>query len=294
MTRILIVDDDEVDREAVRRGLAGLSGLDFLEARDGEEGLARVEADRPDLVLTDLRMPRRDGLELLRALRRDHPAVIPILLTSQGSERIAVEALRAGALSYVPKASLDEALADTVTHALEMLAARRSRVRLRRHLVAAEARFELENDPALIAPLAAHLQEGLERLGCGDDALRTQIGVALVEALSNAMIHGNLEVSSALRQRDHEAYDAEIARRRTTDPHASRRVRCTARQTAERVEYTVVDEGPGFDPGALPDPTRPENLLRLSGRGVLLIRTFMDEVAWSDGGRTLVMRKAFG
>jgi len=55
--------------------------------------------------------------------------------------------------------------------------------------------------------------------------------------------------------------------------------------------FTIRDEGPGFDPSKLPDPTDPENLLKASGRGLLLIKTFMDEVTHSANGNQITMVK---
>jgi len=57
------------------------------------------------------------------------------------------------------------------------------------------------------------------------------------------------------------------------------------------VTFIVRDEGPGFDPSALPDPTDPENLLKPCGRGVMLIRTFMDQVNFSAKGNEITMVK---
>ncbi|MEM8681572.1 MAG: ATP-binding protein, partial [Planctomycetota bacterium] len=56
-------------------------------------------------------------------------------------------------------------------------------------------------------------------------------------------------------------------------------------------EFVIEDEGPGFDPTRLPDPTDPANLERVSGRGVLLMRTFMDEVEYSERGNRVILRK---
>lgn len=289
MAVILIVDDDSVDREQARRCLRSLEEVTFVEATDGEDALAKIEAGVPDLVITDLRMPRLDGLELVRHLRGERPDLPLILMTAQGSELIAVEALRAGAASYVPKADLKSDLAPTVTHLLEIIEARVRRRHLLEFLGRAESRFEIENDPALVPLLASYLHENLDRLGFADPIVRGQVEIALVEALNNAMIHGNLQVSSQLRREDLKAWNRTIAERRSHDPWARRRVTCVARETPERVEYEISDEGEGFDASALPDPTAPENLLRMHGRGVLLIRTFMDEVRWEDGGSRLVI-----
>jgi CheY-like chemotaxis protein len=291
MARILIVDDDAIDREAARRALSGLEDVEFDEAVSGEEALERIAANAPDLVLTDLRMSGMTGLDLLRTLRDEHRSVPAILMTSQGSEKIAVEALRLGAMSYVPKRDVPKELADTVRRTLGLIEARHSRERLLRFLERQETHFELDNDPKVIGPLGAYVQESLERLGFGDDGMRTQVAVALVEAVSNAMIHGNLEVDSSLRDVSHEAYERKIAERRAEPAYAGRRIRCEARESANAIEYAIHDQGPGFDPSGLPDPRDPENLLKLSGRGILLIRTFMDEVEFLNAGATIVMRK---
>jgi anti-sigma regulatory factor (Ser/Thr protein kinase) len=66
---------------------------------------------------------------------------------------------------------------------------------------------------------------------------------------------------------------------------------CTARLSRAEVSVTIRDEGPGFDPGSLPDPTDPANLGRIGGRGLLLIRTFMDSVTHNQAGNEITLVK---
>jgi CheY-like chemotaxis protein/anti-sigma regulatory factor (Ser/Thr protein kinase) len=291
LPKILIVDDDEVDREAAARCLEGLDDLELQVATDGAEALRAVSEIAPDLVLTDLRMPGMDGLELVEKLHDEHPLILVVLMTSYGNEKTAVQALKAGAASYVPKDDLQNELADTVEQVLEMMDARRSRSTILRCLERREMRFELDNDLQLISPLAGYVQESLERLGFGTDSIRTQVGMALMEAVSNAIIHGNLEVGSELRVDGTKPFYALIEQRRHETPYAERRARCISRESIDLVEYVVLDEGPGFDHAALPDPESPQNLTRVQGRGLMLIRTFMDEVHHNDRGNEITMRK---
>jgi DNA-binding NtrC family response regulator len=100
--KILIVDDEE----PARRGLTALLsrwGYDVDEAADGQEALAKAVAGLPAVVLSDLVMPKMDGLELLRSLKADVPFASVILLTGQGSIDTAVAAMKEGAYDYLTK-----------------------------------------------------------------------------------------------------------------------------------------------------------------------------------------------
>lgn len=294
MPRLLIVDDDSVDRELARQCLAEIADLEIEEAEHGEQALELCASGCPDLVLTDLRMPRLDGLSLVKEMRRSHPLVPVILLTAHGNEHIAVEALAAGAASYVPKAEMEEALAETVEQVLEVASEQAGQAELMGYLTLSERRFELGNDPALISPLVAFLQAELARLEFANDQVRSQLGTALYEALSNAMIHGNLEVGSELRDKGSEPYHRLLQERRRQSPYGERTVHCRFELRRGEVRYTVRDEGSGFDLSALPDPTRPENMLKARGRGLFLMNAFMDEVDFNEAGNEVRMIKRAG
>jgi anti-sigma regulatory factor (Ser/Thr protein kinase) len=154
----------------------------------------------------------------------------------------------------------------------------------------AEVSFVLGNDPDLASSLVSHLEELVRGRLTGPDKLAL-LGVSLHEAIANAAMHGNLELSSDLRVADEEEYCRLARERREQGPYASRRVFVTARFTHADVTFVIRDEGPGFDPKQVPDPTDQCNLGRASGRGLLLIRTFMDHVAHNEKGNEITMIK---
>jgi DNA-binding NtrC family response regulator len=117
-TRVLVVDDDPGVRYTLREILAS-EGLLVDEAADGAEALARFEAQPVPLVVTDLRMPGMDGMELLRRLAARTPAPRVVVITAHGSERQAVEAMKAGAYDYFKKPFENEELLAVVRRALE-------------------------------------------------------------------------------------------------------------------------------------------------------------------------------
>jgi len=116
--RVLVVDDDEGIRYTLREILES-SGFVVDEAADGEAGLERFSATPADLVITDLRMPKLDGMGLLTRLRAFSPAPRVVVITAHGSERQAVVAMQAGACDYFRKPFEMEELLAVVRRAVE-------------------------------------------------------------------------------------------------------------------------------------------------------------------------------
>jgi len=291
MVTILTVDDSAVDRRLVGGLLEKEAGFRIEYAAHGVEALEKIDREIPDLVVTDLMMPRMNGLELVTAIRRRHPLVPVILMTSKGSEEIAVEALQRGAASYVPKRMLAERLLDTIRNVLAVSGGQRRRSRLIGCIARSEYAFVLENDGELFRPLVTYLQENVTDMGICDNGECTRVGVALEEALANALYHGNLDVGSELRGEDDEAYYALIKRRLHEPAYRDRRIRVDATLSRDRATFVIRDEGLGFDPSTLPDPTDPANIEKACGRGVLLMRTFMDDVSYNDVGNAVTLTK---
>lgn len=291
MSIILVVDDSATDRRLVGGILAKDETLRVDFAEHGAAALARMRIACPDLVVTDLMMPEMDGLELVANIRAKFPFVPTVLMTSKGSEDIAVQALQNGAASYVPKRALAQDLLETVHNVLELTRRQRNQEKLMAALVRNKCRFVLGTDRALLSSLVGYFQETTAYMGLCDESDRMRIGIALEEALVNAFYHGNLEVSSELRERDHNAYQALIDQRCLEEPYRSRRITIDAELSYERATFVIRDQGRGFDPSTLPDPTDPANLERVSGRGVLLMRTFMDEVTYNDQGNEVTLVK---
>src|SRR5438046_4504560 len=113
--KVLIADDHSLVRQGLRRYLDMAKDIDVVgEAANGEEAIAMVEKEQPDIVLLDIRMPGVDGLEAARMIRERYPNVGAIMLTAYDDRQFVVEAVRAGARGYVLKARDAEHLIQTV------------------------------------------------------------------------------------------------------------------------------------------------------------------------------------
>ena len=291
MATVLVVDDSPIDRQLVGGLLKQETDWAVEFADDGAQALEQIRASQPDLVVTDMQMPSLNGLELVAAIRKGFSQVPVILMTGKGSEEIAVEALHAGAASYVPKRSLSTMLVETSKRVLAAFQEDRHRAELLRRVEARTESFEIENDVGLLLSLSRHLQQMMGDAWSIDRTDRLRSGTAFEEALLNALYHGNLEVSSDLKEIDHAAFYDLVEQRRASSPWRERRIRVLVRLTTEEIEVAIRDEGPGFDPSKLPDPTDPENLDRPCGRGVMLMRAFMDDVSYNDRGNEVRLRR---
>ena len=129
------------------------------------------------------------------------------------------------------------------------------------------AKTTIANDDHLLKEESKKLINALREKGVSEEVI-FDVHVGFEEALRNAMIHGNKR-----------------------DP--DKRVTIETRVTDDAVIICVEDEGGGFDPKSLPDPTLNENLLKEGGRGVYLIEHLMDEMKYEKGGRKLIMKKYF-
>ncbi len=154
-----------------------------------------------------------------------------------------------------------------------------------------EMRFVIANDFRQAGLVVSTIQEvGMQwEVFAARESFR--VAVALEEALSNAIVHGNLEVGSNLRERDDNAYEELIAVRLNQMPYRSRRVRIAATFTACKAVFVIRDEGPGFDTAKQTDPTDLANLARPHGRGLLLMRELVDEVRYNARGNQVTLVK---
>jgi len=246
-----------------------------------------------DVILIDLGNSRVDGVEATETLARLYPAVPVVLMSAPAGVSVALEAMGKGATNHFPRDLLDSEPAAVLESLREAARLRRSRAAAAGCLAGQQFDYVLTNDRDLIPAVIEDVRGKLMDAGLCDRVTARRVGVALEEALLNAVVHGNLEVSSDLRQHDEAKFYRLVEARRVSEPFADRKVRLRVTLTQTEATFHVEDDGPGFDVSKLPDPTDPANLFRVGGRGLLLMRSFMTSVTYSPRGNavTLVKRR---
>ena len=257
--RILIVDNNDELRALLEQSLGNL-GHDVVVTGEREKALAREDLDDFDLVISDLSDAEVNG-QPIGDLQRKH-LVTPIGPLS--TEPAIIKAFKLGAANFLrlpyDAGKLREIVEKTLSYKLRYV----DDLNVLSH-VHEKIEFELPSDLSLMNGVLEYLQERVSKLGLIKPE-RSNLFIALDEAFVNAVKHGN-----------------------KNDPN--KLLRITAELSPKEACFTVEDEGEGFNVRDIPDPCDPANLIRTSGRGVLLIYNIMDEVEYNAQGNRVKMVK---
>ncbi len=183
--KVLVVDDQRVVREGLATVIDHLAGVEVVGlAADGEEALTLVDAQHPDVVLMDLRMPKMGGAEATGLIRRSHPGTHVVILTTFADDESIIEALSAGAIGFLTK----DATREDIHRALDAAAAGQSML-----------------DPDVQAKLVLAASQGADRSGPkraeplpdGLTEREAEVLLLIARGESNSEIAGELFVAEA-------------------------------------------------------------------------------------------------
>lgn len=299
---VLFVDDEEDIRFSFEVHFEGQFPIHV--ASNGKEAL-KVLGDTPEIgvVVTDIRMPEMNGLEFIRRSRDTYPDTGFIVVSGHGEAEQIIEALQLGARNYLRKPynllELEQAI-QRESHRYQVFRDehnRRDREKFAEQFVTKVEglTYTLPNDVGMVAPVAFRLAEIAQVIGVYGENERGNIALSLIEIITNAIEHGNLGIAgpekSQMKMQSESEYLGELKRRAGVAPYAERKVVVTAQISEDNAEFLVEDEGDGFNHVELPDPTVPQNIFLPSGRGILLARTFMDDVEFVGKGNFVRLQK---
>jgi len=288
--KVLIVEDDSASRFFLE-SLLESNNYDFRSAANGIEGLNIFEEYQPDIILSDIQMPIMDGLELLEAIRDKKSDTIVIMVTAFGTENYAIQALHLGANNYLKKPVSGQELLRLLKKYQAILTSKYSPDELPGRLVnrnfVLEFNTEFNKIPKIVDKVI------VESIVDVDDNEKVNIELGLVELITNAIEHGNLNIDYFEKQK---ALDdgklGDLYNERMSSPVFKHRI-ITIKFFAdnEKYQWTIIDEGDGFDWKILPDPTDEAHILELNGRGVFISRFLFDEVEYIGKGNTVIATK---
>lgn len=291
MTSILVVDDSATDRLRIAGLLKHRDDWNVQTAASAKEALDFTRSQSVDLVLTDLQMPEMDGLKLLEVVTQEFPSIPVVVITGVGSEELAVKTMKSGAAHYVCKTDPPSLIRESIDKVLLAKADLAVHHSVMKRMLSDSYRFELQADPSVMSGMSRFLVGKAMGIGVCLEAEMSRLIIAIEEALLNACLHGNLELQSSLKEEEGNLFEALATQRAALSPWKDRIVTVDASFSPYQMTIKIKDEGKGFDPTALPDPTDPENLLKPHGRGVMMMQLLMDEVTWNKTGNEVTLLK---
>ena len=289
--KVLIVEDNSALRSfmdiAVRQ-----CGHKTVLARDGEEGFQAFEKDKPDLILSDISMPRHNGLKLLERVRNQDHETIFVVMTGHGSEETARRALELRANNYLCKPVEFPVLRNLLQKYSRLTQRRRASEEVRALVVRRETCIEIPSRMDLVPDVVEMILSELSLVFPREEILDLQLG--LYELIVNAIEHGNLELGFEEKQKLLESSPQDwmgvLEKRAGEERYRDRKVHITCRHERGTCEWVIEDEGRGFDPEAVPSCLG-EGVEGLSGRGIFLARMQFDELSFLGRGNRVRARK---
>ncbi len=288
--KILIVEDDHASRLFLE-SLLESNNYDFRSAENGIEGLNVFDEYNPDIVLSDIKMPIMDGLELLEAIRDKNSDTIVVIVTAFGSENYAIQALHLGANNYLKKPVSSQELLRLLKKYKAIISGKYSPESLPGKLINRTFSIEFKSEFTKIPKIVDKII--IESAIDMNDGEKINIELGLVELITNAVEHGNLGISYIEKQLalDEGNLSELFDERVHNEKYKNRKINVDFYTDEEKYQWTITDDGEGFNWKSIPDPTDQEHILELSGRGIFISNFLFDKIEYFGKGNVVTATK---
>lgn len=295
MAEILLAEDSPT-HTALMRSILSEDGHEVRCVADGKCALSELQDSLPDLVVTDLRMPEVNGVELVSTIADSFPQLPTIVVTARGSESLAVDALAEGAANFVPKNSLHNLLRRVVQQTIVLAAIDQSIT----PNLQKDGRFEwsvsMPCHPEGIFSLGSLVLQTLASAGYLNPTHRIRVSTAIISGLFNAICFGNLQIPDSedivARLLSGDATGLADLRQRASEP-AYRNLAVTLRISISQADtrISINHSGKGRATRMTPAPGTPESFELEQCRGLMLMSSFADELILRGDATEVVLIK---
>ena len=293
---ILVVDDEELIINLLADYFSDL-GYRVTAVKDAEKAIEELNNGHNfSLVLTDINLPGKSGLDLLKIVKETKEDLPVVLLTGMKTLDTAISALKSGAQDYVTKPFDLATIRKVVEKVLRLRNRSIRKVRIYEKLQQLKLSFQfktVELDPDAVSKELAGF---LYKMKFAPEEEIKQYELVFTETLINGIEHGNLELPSSLKSNDflQMAEFEELKENRLQDPqYANRKISIIFECNSDLFSFTVRDEGPGFDWKKYINTTHKivNDNEKSYGRGFMIIQHLIDEVYFNETGNTITLIK---
>lgn len=290
--KVLVVEDDPLGgfylSETIKK-----QGFEVMVARDGETGLQVFDSFSPDLVFSDICMPKMDGLRLLAEIRERSSEAIVVMTTAYGSEENTINALRFRANDFLIKPIRHDEVLTSLEKYSSIIESRTLEMQIIGMILKRELVLQFGNRLQLVGQVANRLILETGNSLSQNDRLGVRLG--LFELIVNAIEHGNLgigyqEKTKALQSSPHGL--VALLEQKLADPVIkAKNITIEFKMSQSYCEWVITDEGDGFEWKSVPDPISESNFFTAHGRGIMLSRLQFDELEYLGKGNCVRVRK---
>jgi len=288
----LVVEDDFPSRELLRI-FVEKEGHGCLTAEDGKPGYELFKKHSPDVIISDVRMPQMNGVELLETIRKISKDVIIVFVTGHGNEDLALRALELGANNYIKKPIDLSELKVLLKRYDTIIQTKSIESNIPELVTSRDFELEIESDLNLVQSIANYLVDKTGSLFEAKEKIRIELG--LTELLLNAIEHGNWEITSDEKTQsllDNNIKDL-YASKMENPVFKNRKIHVSHKQNSKYCEWHIADEGKGFNWESLPFVSNNQFLKNNHGRGIFLSKLQFDEFEYINDGNIVRVKKYY-
>jgi CheY-like chemotaxis protein len=262
--QVLIVDDDREVMTMLADIVRELN-LTPVTASHGQEAMEKLKGQKIDLIITDLVMPKMDGLELIKQSRQLNAKIPIAVISGHGEAQNVIEALNRGAYNFVSKPFTIKEIEAIIKKGLRL-----REFSLGTHKILEGIRnyteINIPNNPHYLPPATLYIVRECQWRGIDDEDQLSNVSVCADELLTNALIHGN-ELDE----------DKKISIQLVFD--------------SEKFTMSFEDEGRGFDYHKLMAALSAEQVVPPTKRGLFIVKSLMDELSFNESGNKVTAVK---
>jgi len=295
MAEILLVQSNPT-RAVEIRILLERKGHGVKHASNGRDAIHALREGGIDLVVADITLKEMSGSEFVRGVQAHFPDIVVMFIAPVGSEKLANEVLRAGAIACVSEDQLQVLLVEMVETVFRVTFGNYPYAHLLSRLKSNTFDFELPNDAGLISPLVTLVVQVSQGMRLLPRAESTRLGFALEHALVNAMYRGNLGLGPSVTPSHHQivfghATTDLIEKRKSETPYKDRVINVRVVVDVSGVKVTVRDGGDGFNVQHFFDTAKLTRLDKEAGHGLLLMERLADDLEFNLEGNEVTLFK---
>jgi len=285
----LLLAEDTAEVQEYLRSYFIKAGHSVYCANDGEKALQIFLNENIEGIFCVLTLPKLGGLELLNEVKSSNRNCPFVMICPYDDSETALESIQLGACDFLIKDINSRHLNRVLDRVVSLKDGFIFDQNTLDFLLQETKKLEIGNDFGVVKSIVAFITKDLLNYGILKHEQLFRMNILLKEAIDNAIFFGNLGMDPDIRKENPKLFYKTALQKKDIEPYKDRKVTIQYEISSNSAKYIVRDEGKGFPHADMLDQVDPDNLLRIEGRGLIMIMNFMDEVFWNERGNEITM-----